>query len=258
MGDLYALGGLAVAHDVVPQLERDLEAICRAVGFPNRTDEFKWSPSKGTWMYSGLVGRAREAFFLSVIGALASAKAELTICMVDATRRSANPGAEPEVDVTRLFIERADTRLRSRGRYGVIIADRPGGGRREEDEFIAGCAELLETGTAYVKPERIAINVLTTDSRMVRLLQASDLAVGCSLAFIAGESRRSPRIFADLLPLYYVDSGRRGGVSAKLHPDFNFMNLYHWLFGDDTIWKRAVGVTAPVKGFPYFDNPDDP
>ena len=45
-----------------------------------------------------------------------------------------------------------------------------GGTYTDDTKFITSCAQLIEQGTGYVKPRRIAINVLTTDSRMVRLL----------------------------------------------------------------------------------------
>jgi hypothetical protein len=82
--------------------------------------------------------------------------------------------------------------------------------------------------------------------------------VGSTLAHISGEKVWSPAIFAQLLPLFYTDSGRRGGVSAKLHPDFVFGNLYHWLFADTTFWKVGVGYPMPVRGRPYESSPDVP
>src|SRR5262245_40009306 len=83
MGSLYALGGLAVAHDRLASLEKDVETLCRSVGFPGRTDEFKWSPRRGTWMYKSLTGSDREAFFISVVEVLAAADVVVAIVMVD-------------------------------------------------------------------------------------------------------------------------------------------------------------------------------
>lgn len=257
MGPLNALGGVFVSHDALPGLEREIETLCGSAGFA-RTDEFKWSPRSGDWMYGNLTNADREAFFLSVVDALAAADVCLNLCAVDESRNPANWDCNPEEDVTRLYIERADRRLKARGQYGVIIADRPGGGRKAEDDFMAHCAKLLEVGTTYVKPERIAMNVLTADSKMVRLLQAADLVTGCTLAYVSGEKKWSPAIFTRLLPLFYTDSGRRGGVSAKLHPDFVFGNLYHWLFADTHLWKYNMGVPLPLASRPYASSPDLP
>ena len=256
MGPLSALGGLFVHHDELAGLERKIEALCRSAGFPGRADEFKWSPRRSDWMYSNLKDHDRETFFGSVVDALAAADVAVNLCVVDDSRGAANWGCTPEEDVTRLYIERANNRLKMRREHGVMIADRPGGGRKAEDDFMAECADLLENGTAFVKPDRIAMNVLTTDSKMVRLLQAADLVTGCSLAYISGEKKWSPPIFARLLPLYYEDSGRRGGVSVKLHPDFSFGNLYHWLFNDTHIHKRGVGYPMPYAKLPYPTSPD--
>jgi hypothetical protein len=93
---------------------------------------------------------------------------------------------------------------------------------------------------------------------MVRLLQAADLVTGCSLAYIAGEKTYSPLLFARILPLYFKDSDRRGGVSAKLHPDLVFGNLYHWLFEDTHIWKKGSGFPMPHAGLPYATDADTP
>jgi hypothetical protein len=256
MGRLYALGGVWVADDKVLDLERMLEAICQSAGFPSRADEFKWSPGRDLWMRDNLKDAARQQLFERVIDALTDAQVVVNICMVDGTRGAANFGADPEEDVTRLYIERVNNRLQSRGQHGVIIADRPTGGRKEEDDFIAECADLLVNGTVYVKPDRIAFNVLTADSKMVRLLQAADLITGCSLARLAGEKTWSPSLFARMLPLYFTDSGRRGGVSAKLHPDLLFGNLYHWVFEDTHIWKRGTGYPMPHATLPYAMDPD--
>lgn len=256
MGPLSALGGIFVPHDQLMALERDLEWICRTAGFPERTSEFKWSPPRSDWMHRNLVGAARNAFFLEVIDALAGARVTANICVVDESRGPANFGCTPEEDVTRLYIERANNWLKARGERGLIIADRPGGGRKAEDDFMADCAQLLENGTIFVKPDRIAINVLTTNSKMVRLLQAADLVTGSTLAHIAGEKVWSPSVFARALPLFYADGGRRGGVSAKLHPDFSYGNLYHWLFGDSHLWKRGSGIPMPHPGLPYASSAD--
>lgn len=256
MGELYALGSVAVASDKVAGLERELETLCRATGFPTRTAEFKWSPRRDLWMYGGLTGVARQEFFLAVVDKLAEAEAVVGLCMVDATRGALAWGVEPEEGVVRLFLERADNRLRSMRADGIIVADRPGGAHADDTRFIASCIELIEKGTGFVQPRRIAINVLTTDSKMVRLLQAADLVAGASLAYISGERTYSPPIFEKLLPLYFTASGRRGGVSVKLHPDFTYGNLYHWLFGDTHFWRRNSGFQMPHTGIPYATSPD--
>lgn len=258
MGSLYAMGSVSVAHDKLAGLERDLQDLCDTTGFPKRSDEFKWSPSPGSWMHSNLVAGDREAFFLAVIDLLATHEVVVGLCMVDGNRAPANWGCTPEEDVTRLFIERAENRLRSIAERGVIISDRPGGAHADDDKFLRSCAELLEAGTDYVKPKRIAINVLTTDSKMVRCLQAADLVAGASLAFISGEKTYSPTIFARLLPLYFSSSRCRGGVSIKMHPDFVFGNLYHWLFEDTHLWKKGSGHPMPIATLPYAVDADTP
>ena len=109
----------------------------------------------------------------------------------------------------------------------------------------------------YVSHEEIAF-VITTDSRFVRLLQVADLATSCITAYVAGESRYSPPIAQRLLPLYPVAYGRRAGYSIKIHPDYNFANLHHWLFGETHFVRNQNGHPMPLKGYDYAEEPNRP
>jgi hypothetical protein len=88
-----------------------------------------------------------------------------------------------EMDVVGMFLERANNQLTARKRHGVVVVDRPTGGRSEETRYLVRCLESLQTGTRFVKPDRIAINVLTTASELVRLLKLADVVVSCSVAY---------------------------------------------------------------------------
>jgi hypothetical protein len=50
-----------------------------------------------------------------------------------------------------------------------------------------------------------------------------------------------------------AEAGRVGGFGLKLHPDYSFINLYHWLLGDNAHRKEGV---LPSDGWPYSESAD--
>jgi hypothetical protein len=141
---------------------------------------------------------------------------------------------------------------------GIVIVDRPGGGRADEDRFLGSCLETLLSGTDYVKPDRIALNVLSTPSRLIRLLQVADVITSCTVAMVGGEDNFSPPIFNEIRSLLDRDMGRIGGVGLKIHPDYKYANLYHWLLGDSDFFKALTGSPLPILTRPYSTGPNSP
>jgi hypothetical protein len=114
---------------------------------------------------------------------------------------------------------------------------------------------MIQNGTRFMQHERIALNVLSTSSDHSRCLQLADLVASCTLATIGGENRFAPTTFALIKPLLCEDMGRIGGVGLKIHPDFKYANLYHWLCGDEFLKRGNVAHPLPDIGTPY---PRDP
>jgi hypothetical protein len=257
MRSLVSVGGLYVPGDQLRDLELNLDALCEAAKFP-RGEEFKWSPGPGHWMRDGLVKEARERFLLDAlkIGAEANAKA---IVVVEDThaRKVAKGSTSHEEDVTLMFLERAQASL-GFGQHALVVFDRPGGGRKREDEFLAQCMETIRTGSAFTKMDRLALTV-ATDSKLSRTLQLADVVTSCSTAFVAGETRYSRRIFeTGILPMLREEYGRKGGCGLKIHPDKRYVNLYHWLLGDSEFVRYQEGHPLPSNHFnQYRDSPDE-
>lgn len=264
MGPLVAAGGICVPSDAVRSLERDLTGLCTNFGFPPG-EEFKWSPGPDLWMHAGLIGERRQEFLIAALQ-LAAARTVSAVVIVEDTQYNTAECARHEDDATTLMLERVNWCLLRRetdgiiagGTDGIIIADRPAGARRDEDKFLATCLETLQSGTRYVKPERIALNVLSTPSRLIRLLQLADVVCSCTTAVVAGEANFSPPIFEHIRPLLHSASGRIGGVGLKLHPHGRYANLYHWLLGDAYLIRGNAGVPLPIAAFPYSTGPDVP
>jgi len=250
MGSLVALGGIQVPGENVGQVERELQASCETAGFPPG-ESFKWSPGTDMWMKRNLVDDVRQAFFLHVIDILKRGKAKVFVIIEDETRRPTRPNITHELDVATLLLERVSTCCTGRNREGLVVAAQPSGGHRSEGAFLQHCLEQIEATTNYIVQDHIAMNVVSTPAKLVRLLQAADIVVSSSVARVAGEYTYSPAVFTALLPLFEKAQDRIGGVGLKLHPDFRYVNLYHWLLGDSHVVKANMGVPLPLMRRPY-------
>ena len=65
------------------------------------------------------------------------------------------------------------------------------------------------------------------------------------------------RRFDMIHPILRREGDRIGGVGLKLHPDFVYANLYHWLVGDAHYWRGNIGTPLPLKGRPYSTDPGE-
>jgi len=187
MGPLLGVGGIHVVEESLQDLERQTEAICKEFGFlPNEI--FKWSPGRELWMHQNLVGEKRQEFFIRILDLAKDNGATAMVIIEDTSSKTATGVQSPETDLIQLFLERAHHQLAARQSNGMVIVSQPSGDRKSENKFLAGCFETLRTGTDYVKPERIVLNVLTSPPRFMRLLQLADVVTSCTIAFVGGES----------------------------------------------------------------------
>lgn len=263
MGPLVAVGAIYVPGDKVKSLEDNLEEICKQYGFPSDPvkGEFKWSPGRKLWMHDNLTGKDRENFFLEAINQLKECESKVTIVIADKNAKYANPNANNSFeDVTFMLLERIETQLNYVENTGIIVTDRPSGGRSDEDKFLQSCLETITSGTKFVKPQRIAVNVLSSPSKLIRCLQIADVITSASLAFISGEDQYSPKIFAAIKPLLNSKDGRIGGIGIKIHPDYKYRNLYYWLLGDNDYYdyNKANKIQLPESDRAYENSPLNP
>jgi Protein of unknown function (DUF3800) len=257
MGPLVAVGGVCVSEEAVRPLELELDDICRDVGFPEgEPGEFKWSPKDEHWMKRELIGGMRQDFFFAALDLVAAYGVKAIVILEDTSRGQADYSApSAEDDVARLFFERANNYLYPNG-CGIVIADRPGGhGQKDENRFLARCVSTFRSGTRFVELERISL-ALTTPSHNARLLQVADLVTGATTACVAGERRYAPPVFERIRPLLRSEGGRIGRVGLKIQPDLRYMNLYHWLLGDEYYRRGNSGIALPRPDRCYAESPD--
>ena len=255
MGPLLAIGGLHIRGEKVGPLERAIRAHCRSIKFPDN-EQFKWSPGKEeAYQRAHLKEDKKTNFFVHLLGLAREHGAKATVVIVDGSKGMARRQSKShEEDVTALFLERCDWSFRGAGSDGIVIIAKPSGGSVDEKKFVADCQELIRQGTEYRNLESIGLGVLTAPSKQIRLLQLSDVVASSVVARVGGESDFSPPVFEAILPLLNSDGTRCGGVGLKIHPDFTYANLYHWLLGDTHWWKGNSGVQLPIISRPYAES----
>lgn len=256
MGPLLAIGGLHVPEQSIQQLEGATESLCVEYGFPPH-EIFKWSPGKELWMHKNLVGERRQDFFMRVLGLAKDNGAKAIVIIEDITSTTATKAKTPQIDLIQLFLERAHHELASGQCGGMVVVSQPSGNRKSENKFLSSCIETLKSGTDYVKPDRI-IYVFCSPPRFIRLLQVADVVTSCTTAFVSGEDSFSPPVFDEIRAILATELGRIGGVGLKLHPDFKYGNLYHWLLGDSHFVRFMQGWPMPLPDRPYSSDPHTP
>lgn len=256
VGPLVATGAVGVPESEVRILDLQLSKICSDFGFPDG-EEFKWSPGRDLWMASNLVDERRSQFYREILNTAALHRVTATVVIEDSTAGRAIDGCSPEEDVTRLLLEAIHLQI-PLSDQGIVIADRPGGGRAEEDAFLASCLNAAKSGTRFVRNFELIALFLTTNSKMLRLLQLADLVTSCTTARIAGEANWSATTFQDVRPLLRSDSGRIGGVGLKIHPAERYANLYRWVVGDVDYMHHNACYPLPLPGYPYATDPNVP
>lgn len=256
MGPVVAAGAVGVPEGEVRVLELQLSKICSDFGFPEG-QEFKWSPGRDLWMATSLIEDRRRDFYQEVLRAAQQHRVTATVVVQEVAAERTTGASSPEEDVTRLLLEGLQLQIPFDDQ-AIVIADRPGGGRPQEDEFLASCLAAVKAGTRFVRNFELIALFLTTNSKMLRLLQLADLVTSCTTATVAGESRWTPPIFTSIRPLFRSDNGRIGGTGLKILPADKFANLYHWLVGDNDYVHQSTSYRLPLPRYPYVTGANVP
>jgi len=241
MGTVVAAGGLFVEESALRPLAQAIDSIATAAGIPPE-EELKWSPKKGTWIYDNLHGNAREACYAKVLAAAAEHKARAIVICWD-TGRTTLKGADAFARCVEFLFERMAVHLEKRNVSAIVIADRPGGGKDQEEQFLGEFLQHVQNGTEHVVPDRILLNVLTTPSHLVRHLQLADLVTGITTAMVCGQTKYANSLFPaiqELLITNHMDG--IAGTGLKVFPN-SIVNLYHWVLGEQFLHRGGGAVS---------------
>lgn len=267
LGRLVALGAVVVDEAVLDPWAEDFRELCRRLKLPPRT-EVKWSPPKGSWLHGASASirqELREGMLQLAIDH------EIRSIVVIADQDKVNWSEETtQKKVLQYLYERVSMHLEDldedldedlsqdgvmeRGimERGIMIADEPGGGAKEQRQWLAQTLRLTSYGTEYVDPFRIVLPILLSHSNHVPHLQLADLVVAATTAAVAG-NRYALELVPLLQPLAHTNArGYAGGTGVKLIPD-ELRNLHHRVFEEDTFWKVGTGEywPLPIRDLPY-------
>jgi hypothetical protein len=110
---------------------------------------------------------------------------------------------------------------------GIVIADKPGDGPREDSRWLGETLRLTNDGTRYLRANRIVLPIMTAESRYVPHLQPADLVTAATTAAVAG--RKSGLALAPLLAqlMHRHKLNAVNGAGLVLHPK-TLYNLLYW------------------------------
>jgi len=247
-GKLVGFGGIFVKETELRGLSDDVDAIAKRYGIPAGV-ELKWSPPPANWIHANLVDPDRPACYREVIDAANARGVEALVSVVDLGRVNWSP-TKALFECTKYVWERVEMHLNRPPRTGLIVADRPSGGAREEDALLTEFLAMSSVGTGFVLPSNVALNLLTTPSHLLRHLQIADLVTGAAVAAVAG-SRWASSLFPSIQPLLIKNVlGYVGGSGLKLWP-WDCVNLYFHVLGESAYTRASAmgGMALPRLRF---------
>lgn len=254
MGKVIGFGGLFIDEQNLRDLDTELKKITNNYGIP-QDEEIKWSPKRGSWLYKNLHGDERRECYKEILEAAKNFDCRAIVVAWDTGRTTLKGDAAFE-KVFDFTVERISVHLDKRSSLGTIVADKPGGGKKEDEKFIEAFLNKIFSGTPYVTPENIPINILTTPSHLETHLQIADLISSITVAMVSGQDRYAKHLFPTIKDMMVKNHlGFIGGTGLKLFPD-SLTNLYYWLLGEDCFSKVSIssGIGLHSNRYDYFED----
>jgi hypothetical protein len=254
LGPLLALGAVIVPEEQIAGYAEDLLKIKTDIGMPP-TEEAKWKPAKNSFLATAggeVVSTLRQRMFDAAL----ARQIKTAVVMLDHSKAyTSRSRAEVGQELLKWLYERITMHLVDNNDIGIVIADKPGGGPKDDTRWLADTLHLTSDGTEHVSPDRIVIPIVTGASHHVPHLQLADLVVAATTAAVAGNPH-GVALGPKLLQLAHKNTlGLAGGAGIVIWPP-DLTNLLHWAFGEKTYAKvaRNVGVTLPWRDWPYAED----
>jgi hypothetical protein len=175
LGRLQALGAAIFPEGAVAGYTRAMAAIKDDLGIPPE-EEIKWNPdrTKSPVFASSdgnLVAEVRRRMLKEAI----MRHVRTVVVIVDHHQALEGPSAaQAGMKILKWLYERVSMHLGDNHDFGIMIADKPGGGHREESRWLGETLRLTSDGTRYVRANKIVLPIVTAESRYVPHLQLAD------------------------------------------------------------------------------------
>jgi hypothetical protein len=252
LGPLLALGAAIIPEDQITAYASDLAAIKVDLAIPP-SEEIKWKPPKNSFL-AGANGELISTLYQRMLEAAVDRQIRTAVVIIDHGKRyTGRSKAEVGREILKWLYERISMHLSDHDDFGIVIADKPGEGPKEDSRWLADTLQLTNDGTEYLTPDRIVMPIVTAASHHVPHLQLADLVVAATTAAVAGHPR-GLALGPLLLQLAHKNTlGFAGGAGIVLWPAPELTNLLYWAFGEDTYAKVAMhtGWTLPWRDWPY-------
>lgn len=251
MGDLVSVGGIILPENKIEDFQDSLNKVCIDAGIPTNC-EIKWSPPPESWIYKNLVKEDRENCYRDLLETARDCSAKVIVIVFDTGRTSCKKQAAT-LKALEFFIERARMYLEDNDALGIIVADQPSGGRKDESRFLSETLVAIQQGSEFVPPKQIPLNILTTPSRLIRPLQIADLVVGITTGFVGGYTKYTKPLFPIIKEMMIINSlSFIGGSGLKIFPE-SLTNLYWWVLGEECYGKASAmaGHSLPDQRYLY-------
>ncbi|MFI7423735.1 DUF3800 domain-containing protein [Nonomuraea sp. NPDC049684] len=148
--------------------------------------------------------------------------------------------ADVEAEILKYLYERVTLHLRERNDVGIIIADQPGGGRKDEVKWLADTLGLTRDGTRFATPDRVVSPILTAPSHHVPHLQLADLVTAATTAAVAGQFA-GMKLAKWLKELARTNAhGLVGQAGVALWPP-DLVDLHYWILEETHYAKGSSG-----------------
>ncbi|GAA0489748.1 hypothetical protein Ade02nite_24840 [Paractinoplanes deccanensis] len=240
LGHLRALGTVIFPEAQVAGYADDLAGIRAEIGIP-AGEEIKWKPAKGSFL-ARAGGEAVTALRRRMLEAAIAREARSIVVIIDHSAVYTSRGAaEVGQELLKWLFERLSMHLSDHGDLGIVVADKPGGGSKEEKKWLADTLRLTNDGTEYVPPGQVVLPIVTADSQHVPHLQLADLITAATTAAIAGRKSALDLgpLLAKLMHRHRLDAVN--GAGLVLFPEK--YNLLFWCFGE-TSWAKPSAQTG--------------
>ncbi len=251
LGHLLAFAAAIFPQECLTLFAKDLSALAAKLGMPSG-EEIKWNPPRGSFL-KGADGQLVKTLRRRMLEAALDHQVRTVTVIIDhdAARYKSSSKAQVGKTILKWLYERVSMHLGDHHDTGIMIAEKPGGGAKEEKRWLADTLKMTKSGTEYVPPSRIVLPVLAADSRHVPHLQLADLIAAATTGAIAGNppALELGPLLAKLMHRHSL--GHVNGAGLVLDPP-NYNLLYH-CFGETGASRPSTksGYTLPRPDWAY-------